>query len=218
MKDRLGIMFKYPSSGRVKTRLGRVIGRDEAARAYRASAELVLAATLAGPSEYERVVFYEPPEERGSFEEWLPGERLFPQRGADIGEKMSAALEDLLEMGAAKALIIGGDLPELKKTTVVRAFAELDRADVVVGPAADGGYYLIGMTRLHTEIFQDIPWSTERVYDETIRKIVSGGLTFATVETLQDMDTYEDYMRVRRLVSGPETASGPGRKDLPDGP
>jgi rSAM/selenodomain-associated transferase 1 len=145
---------------------------------------------------YERIVFFDPPELRKDFEAWLPGSRLISQRGADVGERMDNSLRDLLELGAEKAVITGADIPDLTSLIIMEAFAALDHADIVIGPARDGGYYLIGMKAPHPELFQDIQWSTGSVFEETMRRIEKLRFTCASITTLSDLDTVEDYNRL----------------------
>jgi rSAM/selenodomain-associated transferase 1 len=145
---------------------------------------------------YERIVFYDPPERLTDFEAWLPDGHLIAQGGADIGERMDNAICDLLTIGAEKAIITGADIPDLTSAIIMQAFAALDDADIVIGPAKDGGYYLIGMKSPHPEIFRDIPWSTGKVFEETMRKIEKLRLTCASITTLSDLDTVEDYNKL----------------------
>jgi len=145
--------------------------------------------------EYERMVFYDPAERLRDFEAWVPGEQLILQCGNGVGERMDNAIRDLLKTGAEKAVLTGADIPELSAEIIIRAFAALDDADVVIGPARDGGYYLIGMKTPHPEIFRNIPWSTEKVYQKTVDIINQMDLSYQTVTTLSDMDRKEDLER-----------------------
>jgi rSAM/selenodomain-associated transferase 1 len=145
---------------------------------------------------YERIIFYDPPERLPDFETWFPGEEMIQQRGHDVGVRMDNVIRDLLDMGAKKAVITGADIPDLTSVIIMEAFTALDSADVVVGPARDGGYYLIGMKAPHPEIFQNMPWSTGRVLEETMRIIRKLQLRCASITTLSDLDTEEDYKRL----------------------
>jgi hypothetical protein len=178
-----GIMIKYPEPGKVKTRLAKDMGNERAAHIYRQTAELILANTV-------------PPERLKDFTAWLPGEQLALQQGADVGERMDNAIRDLLKMGAKKAVITGADIPDLSDEIIETAFRKLDQVDIVIGPAKDGGYYLIGMKSRHPAIFQDIPWSTGKVLEETMRIIEKLQLKCALITTLSDLDTADDYKRL----------------------
>jgi rSAM/selenodomain-associated transferase 1 len=191
-----GIMIKYPEPGKVKTRLAKDMGNERAAHIYRQTAELILANTVPANFSYDRIVFYDPPERLKDFTAWLPGEQLALQQGADVGERMDNAIRDLLKMGAKKAVITGADIPDLSDEIIETAFRKLDQVDIVIGPAKDGGYYLIGMKSRHPAIFQDIPWSTGKVLEETMRIIEKLQLKCALITTLSDLDTADDYKRL----------------------
>ncbi|MGE5299708.1 MAG: TIGR04282 family arsenosugar biosynthesis glycosyltransferase [Acidobacteriota bacterium] len=200
-KNVLGLLAKYPAPGIVKTRLARDIGVKDAAEVYRSIAEKVFKQTVPIGGSYERVVFYTPLSSRGDFEKWLPGERLLAQNGTELGDIMANALRDILSDGAAKAVITGVDIPDLGEGIVRDAFARLEDADIVIGPAIDGGYYLIGMKARHDEIFRGISWSTARVFHETIRIIDALGLSYSTVRTLSDVDRVADIINWGKLRS-----------------
>jgi len=200
-KNVLGLLAKYPAPGIVKTRLARDIGVKDAAEVYRSIAEKVFKQTVPVGGSYERVVFYTPRSRRDDFEKWLPGERLRAQNGTELGDIMANALRDLLSDGAAKAVIAGVDIPDLGEGVVRDAFAILEDADIVIGPAIDGGYYLVGMKALHDEIFRGISWSTARVFQETIRIIDALGLSYSTVRTLSDVDRVADIINWGKLRS-----------------
>jgi rSAM/selenodomain-associated transferase 1 len=198
-KDVLGLTVKYPDPGLVKTRLARDIGDDAACEVYRTMAERIFAETGPDAGSYERVVFYSPASSEQKVKEWLPGVRVVPQRGSDIGEIMDNAFCDMFEAGAEKALVTGADIPGLNKHIVSLAFQELRHADVVIGPAMDGGYYLIGMKSRLPDIFRGIPWGTARVLVETLRVTGRLRLTVRTVTAMTDIDTLEDLLRVKAL-------------------
>ncbi len=190
-----GLFLKYPEPGRVKTRLAKDVGNEEAAAIYQQVAEMIMKNTYRGDQNYKRIVFYDPPERLRDFEQWLGQEMFIPQKGRDVGERMDNAIRELLASGVEKAVLTGADIPALNSTVISEAFAALDHADIVLGPAKDGGYYLIGMKAPHSEIFQNIPWSTPRVYQETISVLEQLHLLYRCVETLSDLDTTEDYSR-----------------------
>ncbi len=188
----LGQLVKYPSPGEVKTRLGREIGYGKAACLYRLLAERVLSSTAPAGDCYERVVFYSPEGMRREFEDWLPGEHLLQQKGKDLGDIMGNAVRDLLNRGAERAVITGVDIPGLTRDIIRMAFHELDGRDVAIGPAADGGYYLIGMKSFYPELFREMPWGSEDVFRETISAIVAMDLCYGAVPSLRDVDRLKD--------------------------
>jgi len=205
-RNLFGIFLKYPEPGKVKTRLAKDAGNEKAAEIYQQVAEMIMKNTLRGDQNYRRIVLYDPPERLSDFEQWLGKEQFIPQQGRDVGEKMERAIRELLALGAEKAVLTGADIPDLNSDIITQAFAALDDADIVIGPANDGGYYLIGMKAPHPDIFQEIPWSTPRVYKETISVLGQLHLRYRCVETLSDLDTTADYSRFliqnARLTSG----------------
>jgi rSAM/selenodomain-associated transferase 1 len=192
-KNFYGIMIKYPEPGRVKTRLAREIGEFRASEIYRHIAEQVLRNTA--PSEddhYRRIIFIDPPEREAEFRDWLPGEQFAGQQGSELGERMDNVIRHLLTTGGEKAVITGSDIPKLSRDIVMQAFMELDHADIIIGPAADGGYYLIGMKAPAPELFHEIAWSTKDVFPETVRILKQSGKSYGVLPILSDLDTIED--------------------------
>ena len=186
-------MIKYPDPGRVKTRLAGDIGVRKAAMICRQIAERLIEQTIPPVAgEYDRFVFYDPPERMQDFVSWLPHEKFIAQSGSDVGERMNNAIRHLLENGAKKAVITGADIPDLTSRIIIQAFEMLDLADVVVGPAHDGGYYLIGTKSPIPEMFSNIPWSTGDVFSETVRAIKHSGKSYGVLPVLSDLDTIED--------------------------
>jgi len=192
--DCLGIFLKFPVPGFVKTRIAFEIGSVEAAIFYKQLAESVLKKTTPAADEYERIIFFEPAERKMDFEKWLGNERLVLQQGIDLGEKMYNAVSEILARGR-KAVITGSDIPGLDCSIIATAFSMLDHNDIVLGPAKDGGYYLIGMKVLHQQLFKDIPWSTAEVLSLTVEIIKAAGLTYSLLSELSDLDTIEDYKK-----------------------
>lgn len=187
-----GILMKYPEPGRVKTRLAEDIGHEKAAEIFRQVAEQIMNNTLPDDQSYQRIIFYDPPERLRDFERWLGHEQFVPQQGKDVGERMDNALRVLFDRGAEKAVLTGSDIAGLNSAIISEAFAALEHADIVIGPAADGGYYLIGMKEPQGELFVDIPWSTERVFEATCLRIKEADLSCSYTGTLSDIDRVED--------------------------
>lgn len=203
-KNLLGFFAKFPEPGKVKTRLAKDIGPGAAAAFYRRITEYVLKRTSPLDSGYLRIVFYTPDAMRQRFEEWLRSEVMRPQRGTDVGERMANALEEMFEMGAKKAIVVGADIPGLHRGIIDRAFGALDSADIVVGPALDGGYYLIGMKSTHPEIFLNIDWGTGEVFSKTVFNIKKMGLHYCTVESLFDVDSLDDFKKAGDILKNTE--------------
>ncbi|HSW62519.1 MAG TPA: TIGR04282 family arsenosugar biosynthesis glycosyltransferase [Dissulfurispiraceae bacterium] len=190
-RNMLGVFLKYPAPGQVKTRLAASIGSEKAAECCRELAELVLDRTVS-PEQYRRILFISPEERILDFVRWLPDETFLPQRGDTLGERMAAAVKMLLARGDL-AVLIGTDIPDLHAQFVAEAFAALEDHDLVIGPARDGGYYLIGMKHEYQPLFEGIAWSTASVLQETVQKASLLGLSYRLLPELVDIDTFEDY-------------------------
>jgi rSAM/selenodomain-associated transferase 1 len=190
----LGLTVKFPEPGKVKTRLARDIGDGAAADVYARIARRVLQRTTPSAASYERMIFYSPSGKRKAFEQWFPTEDALPQKGGGIGRIMQNALSAMFEEGAEKAVVAGVDIPGLNSEIIRAAFAALDSSDLVIGPAMDGGYYLIGMKAVHPELFHGIRWSTAGVLEETLAVAGRCGLSCSPTETLYDIDTIEDLL------------------------
>jgi rSAM/selenodomain-associated transferase 1 len=187
------VFVKYPEPGKVKTRLARDIGKDKAARIYSVMAKTVVH-NVSKSREYKTMIFFDPPERKSGFESWLQnnGHNLFPQKGKSLGEKMANAFSKAFSLGAEKVVIIGTDCVEISDEIISQVFDKLHKVDVVLGPAEDGGYYLLGLKEPIPEIFSDIHWSTNLVLNQTLEKLVEKGLKFKLLKTLRDVDTAGD--------------------------
>jgi rSAM/selenodomain-associated transferase 1 len=207
VSDRALIVFvKHPEPGAVKTRLAPAVGAEAAAALYRALAEEVLEATVPRSGEYETLVFFDPPGAADAMRAWLPGMRMRPQCAGDLGARMTAAFARAFERGARRVAIIGTDVPAVTRDTVGGALAALDEADVVVGPAEDGGYYLLALGAPRHELFEGVAWSTTAVLDQTLARAATAGLRVRQLRRLRDVDTLEDvraeWPSIRPLLEG----------------
>lgn len=193
--ERTLIVFaKMPRPGRVKTRLAAAIGDAEAAALYRTLGRRVLDAVRGG--EYRLVAYIDPANELARAREWLGAEGVDfrAQEGDGLGERLANAFRR--ELGRARhACAVGTDAPGVDRRLAGRAFAELAENDLVLGPAVDGGYYLIGMSRYRPELFRGVPWSTEQVLPATLARAGALKLRTRILELLPDIDTVEDLER-----------------------
>jgi rSAM/selenodomain-associated transferase 1 len=193
MSDRALVVFvKLPAPGVVKTRLAGAVGPAAAAELYRALAEHVLASTTPAPGEYERLVFFDPPQEADRMRAWLTGVRLLAQSAGDLGTRMSDAVARAFARGASRVAVVGTDAPGLARDTVVAALDALDAADVAIGPTEDGGYYLLAMRQPRPELFAGMAWSTPSVATDTRARAAAAGLVVHELPVLRDVDTIED--------------------------
>lgn len=206
-KRALVVLARAPEAGRVKTRLAREIGDRAAVQAYRELGTAVLgAAGRLGDCDLR--VAYTPADQEGRMRAWLgPAPGYEPQLQGDLGARMLSAIAGRFAAGAGKVLLIGTDCPDLDPALFETAFARLDRADVVLGPAIDGGYYLVGMKRLIAELFEGIPWSSPATLSATLARAAAAGVSVALLEPRRDIDTAADW-RAWRAARG--QANRPG--------
>ena len=187
------IFLRWPEPGAVKTRLARDIGDQEAAEVYRRLAESTLDAARALANRCRTVTFYTPQERGKDIERWVgPDFEYVPQIEGDLGSRMAAAFRYVFEAGAGCAVIIGTDCPFITPDLLDRSFHLLDENDIVIGPAKDGGYYLLGMKVLRKELFEGIPWSSSEVFPTTLDRIRRAGWSCAQLPELFDVDRVED--------------------------
>ena len=182
------IFVKNPVPGTVKTRIARTIGDERATDVYRHllrhTQEITRQLTC------HRVVYYgdfiNPDDGWNNYEKQL-------QSAGDLGQRMLTAFREQFERGTSQVIIIGSDCLAITTDHVERAFVALDKADVVIGPATDGGYYLLGMKQLHPFLFENMPWSQPKLRQLTEQAILQYGLTVERLDELTDIDEWADY-------------------------
>jgi rSAM/selenodomain-associated transferase 1 len=207
----LAVMTKVPLPGEVKTRLCPPLTPAGAATLARCFL-LDRLEQLREVADCETLVAFAPKERRAEMRDLVPaGMRLVPQEGADLGMRMHRLLSDLLAEGYAGVIAVGTDSPTLPTAYLRRACAAIrdEAVDLVVGPAEDGGYYLIGLRTPAPELFLDVRWSTETVMAETLVRARRLGLRHALLPTWFDVDQGEDLARLR--APGPPEAFRPPR-------
>jgi rSAM/selenodomain-associated transferase 1 len=188
------VFVRAPEAGRVKTRLAAAIGAEAALRIYRRLAEHTLreAAALAGDGVQLRV-HYTPADAGDAVRAWLgAGPAYLSQAEGDLGVRMEDAFARAFADGADQVVIVGSDLPALSASLLRRAFGLLDAHPAVIGPARDGGYYLLGLTGPVAGIFHGIAWSTPRVLAATLERFRAAGIHPPLLEELADVDEVED--------------------------
>ena len=185
--------MKYPEPGQVKTRLGHAIGQQQAAELYACFVEDIV--DLLIEKNIPTICCYEPDSARASIEAWLgPRHHYVAQAGTTLGERMENAFTQSFKLGFSRAIVIGTDIPDLPATHLHEALEAVKSHDCVIGPATDGGYYLIGLPAVTfvPAIFQDITWSTSTVYAETMATLHGHHLKPHILPTWHDVDTYAD--------------------------
>ena len=170
-------------------------------------AEEEVRATAPHPGEYERLLCFAPAVEREAIARWFPGEELWPQPEGDLGTRMAEAFAEGFRRGARRVAIVGTDVPGVSRAHVLAALASLEAHDLAIGPAHDGGYYLLahappraaalrGRRLEHAPRPAPVPWSGRRASD----------LRVASLKTLTDVDTLDDvrpeWPRLRGLLAG----------------
>ncbi len=188
-------MLKYPQAGTVKTRLVPALGERRACELYQALVRHTL-------QEVESFTLHEKVSVQvriggapdcASAREWLGNELSFaPQRDGDLGQRMEHAVREAFGEGTPAVVVIGADCPQLAASHLREAFRALERTEAVIGPAADGGYYLIGMRRVLSEVFRDIEWSSERVLGQTLAALRRAHVKREMLDTLHDIDCAGD--------------------------
>jgi uncharacterized protein len=192
MADLLLVFLKWPEPGLAKTRLIPALGPDTAAAVYRLLAQAAIDASRPEAHEYDRLFCFSPADAESRMKGWLPGEAVWPQPGGDLGQRMASAFAEAFRRGSRRVAIIGTDVPAISRETVSDAFCGLDSADLVLGPAHDGGYYLVALERPHPELFAGIAWSTPRVLAETRDRAEAIGLRTHLLEPMSDVDDVDD--------------------------
>ncbi len=199
----LFLFTRFPQPGFTKTRLISTLGEVGAANLQRQMTEHLLV-RLQTPQLQEAIAL-EVHFTGGTAEQmtdWLGDTvKLTAQGEGDLGERLIFALGQGFAAGLERILIVGSDCPALDETDIMRALILLDSYDVVLGPAVDGGYYLIGLNRLHTALFENIPWSTERVLEMTRAIAARCGLSVAFLKRLSDIDRPEDLPLCMTLLT-----------------
>ncbi|MCS7467065.1 TIGR04282 family arsenosugar biosynthesis glycosyltransferase [Stieleria sp. ICT_E10.1] len=194
----LGVMAKYWASGQVKTRLGATIGMPQAADVHRAFCQH-LATQLAAVAE-ERSFVITPRDRQADFAALLPeGWGIRFQGEGELGCRMKAWFMQATESDV-DAVLIGADCPLLEAAVVDRAGELLGEHDVVLGPAIDGGYYLIGLRgpwrNVYQGLMEQMPWSSDSVFDLTCLRAEQAGLRVATLPPMEDVDTITELQHL----------------------
>lgn len=186
MRELLIVFVKNPELGKVKTRLAKEIGDQKALEVY----QLLLTKTKKAASDCRAdVVFYF---SNSNDQDLWPEEYSFVQHGKNLGERMKNALQDSFDKGYERICLIGSDLPDISSKLIDKAFQSLTYMDTVLGPSADGGYYLIGLKRQIPELFESVEWSTSKVLEQTLEKLTKQKESYFLLETKNDIDTLED--------------------------
>lgn len=184
------IFVKTPIAGEVKTRLASDIGDEKALKIYWQLVEITK--KIASQFKGSKMIW--------SNKNWTDHSDYWPiesfqfhlQKGANLGEKMASAFDFHFKEGFNKLLLIGSDCPDINISVLNEAEKALDRHDVVIGPAQDGGYYLIAMKKIHYELFENMEWSHAQVLEHTLQRAKSKSLSIHMLQNLSDLDNVAD--------------------------
>jgi len=198
------LFVKAPIKGQVKSRLASALGQDIALDLYRTFVLDILAAIET--SGIHCTTCYYPPHNGETVSSWLGAHRRYmPQDGNDLGERMEGAFRRAFSKGASRVVLIGSDLPDLPPELFKEAFASLLENGAVIGPARDGGYYLIGFRSdaFLPAVFHGIEWSAATVFARTMAIFERKGRQVHLLPPWQDVDTIDDLMDLSERNRGP---------------
>lgn len=187
--DYFGIFAKYWEPGKVKTRLAASIGNQAASDVYCAILNHLIAALNSAAD--RRLIAYSPIDKANEFSNF-PQWQHTPQSDGPLGERMANYFIDTFANDADRVVLIGSDCPNITPEIITQAFESLERADVVLGPTFDGGYYLVGMSGKFHDIFSDITYSTESVLEETLALAKRNNISCHCLDRLNDIDEIDD--------------------------
>ena len=189
MKKNLLIIFvKNSILGKVKTRLAKTIGDLGAFKVYSELVDITENASTKVAAD-KHVYFSDviiP-------SKWK-SDKKFVQEGKDLGARMQNAFQDGFDEGYKNIILIGSDLPKISKEIIDASFKKLQNNDIVFGPAEDGGYYLIGMSKMNTSVFGNKPWSKSELLEVTLSQLERQQQSVGLIEKLNDIDTFDDLI------------------------
>ena len=198
MKQALIIFVRNPVLGKVKTRLAATIGDEKALDIYKELLQHTF--NICSQVKADKYVFYH--EEIIMNDMWNAGgfhKKL--QAPADLGGKMKAAFLELFNAGYKKVIIIGSDCMQLTPAIIESGYSMLQEKKTVIGPAKDGGYYLLGLRIMHEFIFENKKWSTASVFSQTLAELEQHHLSVGLLPELTDVDTENDWLKSKKIVS-----------------
>jgi rSAM/selenodomain-associated transferase 1 len=195
------LVLKAPRPGLVKTRLAREVGDENATAIYRA---LVEHQAMSIPPGWQVTVYFTPTDAAGEMQMWLASHlpenaRFVPQCEGDLGRRLRSAVAAEFQEGAKRVFLIGGDCPGISRDYLGDADEALNESDLVIGPAKDGGYVLLGLKSRRPSLFENIAWSTPAVLDQTLAAARRLLLRVRLLPTLEDIDDAESFARQSAL-------------------
>ncbi len=195
-ENALIIFVKNLIKGRVKTRLANTLGDEVAMDIYQQLLKNVHDKIQS--LEIDKIVFYSEFIEDDIWQNDLFQKEI--QEGNDLGERMKNAFKSSFTAGYKNVVIIGTDCPGIYEDILEDGFLKLNKSDIVIGPATDGGYYLLGMKKVHSFLFQNIEWSTDSVFQQTIELCNRNHLSYFLLPGLSDIDEEKDLKHFENLI------------------
>jgi rSAM/selenodomain-associated transferase 1 len=195
------IMTRYPDPGQVKTRLIPALGEEGACRLHQKMVEhtMVTARNFSLVSPSELFVFFNGGSEV-LMKSWLGSDAEYlPQSDGDLGAKMSVAFHEVFNRGCKTVMMIGTDCPDIDYHILSKSFSLLDKTEMVIGPAADGGYYLLGLKKNHDNLFKGIVWGSDQVFSQTMDAARNAQIRVSCLPELADIDRPEDLEQLRDM-------------------
>jgi rSAM/selenodomain-associated transferase 1 len=204
----IAIFARTPVKGFVKTRLSRDLDEIFVVNLYK---NFILDTLLKIKSiKIQYKIFFDPPGTENLMSSWLGADNDFNlQQGNDLGERMQHAFESMFESTVSKGVIVGTDLPDLPVKYIYDALDGLEKNNAVIGPSADGGYYLIGFNKesFNASVFEQMPWGGKTVFDDTMALFKKAKLSVHVLSKWRDVDTYEDFIALTHfLKNNPDAA------------
>ena len=196
------VFIRFPRLGKVKSRLAQSLGLEIATQVYRLCADKTLKVISDVPGGVRKYVFYSDKSDENEIKRWIGKQfRFLPQLQNGLGKRIEHAFLKTFGVGARKAIILASDVPDLTVSIIDDAIRTLDHYNIVIGPCYDGGYYLLGMSKLHKGLFRGVSWGTEKVYHQTLCNAESLGLTSYSLPFLIDIDSEEDLRKWAKNVT-----------------
>ncbi len=204
-KNALVLFAKAPIAGNVKTRLQPQITPVNSALLQEALIKDTINKMIS-KNNLDKFVYFWPAEQKNMFENFIGGLpiQLCCQSGKNLGEKMAQAFQDLFDKRFHKVVIIGTDSPTLPAKYIIKAFEKLNKSEIVIGPSADGGYYLIGLKEKVCPVFSSVDWGTSKVLSQTEKLIKENNVSLSLLPVHYDIDTIDNLYFLKthlRLLS-----------------
>lgn len=198
MQNALIILVKNPVLGKVKTRLAKTVGDVNALKIYQHLLRNTQEVT-AELTNIDKFIFYD--EYIPANDIWNDGEyERELQKGNNLSEKFINVFNDTFQKGYEKVIVLMPDCPNIKDVLIKKAFNELNDNDIVIGPTTDGGFYLLGLKKLHLSLFENKEYSTPTVTEELKTEAKNLNLSLAELPTFTDVDTEEDLGKLSKLI------------------